>query len=71
MEGQTLVVECRFFTVADLARKTAESKSTWRSRISRREIVSVKCGKNIRVRAGDFEAWIRQRLIPSTGSDSV
>jgi excisionase family DNA binding protein len=70
MQGQTFTTECRCFTVADLARKTAESKSTWRSRISRREIVSVRCGRNVRVRASDFEDWIRNRLIPSIAGNS-
>lgn len=69
MQGQTLATD--FLTVADLARKTAESKSTWRSRISRREIVSVKCGRNVRVRATDFEIWVYQRLTSRMASDSV
>jgi hypothetical protein len=52
-------------SIGQLAKRSVESEAVWRKRIYRREIASVKCGRNVRVRSSDFEAWIQQRLVPA------
>lgn len=49
-------------TVQQLATATEESVSVWRKRIRNREIPFVRCGRNVRVRRADFEAWIDARV---------
>jgi hypothetical protein len=70
MQAQAVTAERRLLSVADLARETGESLSIWRARISRREITSVRCGRNIRIRPRDYEEWVSHRLIPSTAGNS-
>ena len=65
MQVKTVHVERHYLAVGDLATETNESVAVWRKRIYRREIASIKCGRNVRVRASDFDAWIRDRLVPS------
>jgi excisionase family DNA binding protein len=49
--------------VSDLMKRTKESESAWRKRLSRGELPFVKCGANTRVRLSDFEEWLERRTV--------
>jgi hypothetical protein len=53
----------QFLTVPDLAKLTRESEAAWRKRIFFRQIPFVKCGRSVRVRGEDYQAWIRARTV--------
>jgi hypothetical protein len=53
----------QYLSVADLAAESRESMSVWRKRVFRREIPYVKLGRNVRVRRGDFDAFIAARVV--------
>jgi hypothetical protein len=44
---------------------TGESLAVWRKRVFYRQIPVVKCGRNVRVRSGDLDRWIQQRVVPA------
>ncbi len=58
----------QFLTVHQLAALTRESEAAWRKRILHRQIQFIKVGRNVRIRAMDFERWIEQRVVPAQGS---
>jgi len=53
----------KLVSVRELAAFSGECASTWRRRIRRRELPSLKLGKNVRLRAADVDRWLRSRQV--------
>jgi hypothetical protein len=55
----------KYHAIPELAKITGESIAVWRKRVYRREIESVRCGRNVRVSGAALQSWLQARTVPS------